>query len=118
MLFGGKWQRIRLGPSDVPSRVGVVRGDSLNLVPPSSTSSSSKSSSIPSSTTTTLSQSEDSTTSAAMVEDYLKQAGVAPGPLKDLIKGMGGGTGSDSRHGELALPSLQESMGMMNSMHG
>jgi hypothetical protein len=95
VLFDGK----RLESTDVLADVGVADGAQLNIVP------SSKAAGKVKKTATTT---ESKTDSAAMMEDYLRQAGLDGDKLDELMKGM---SGSDGK-----VPSMEESLGMMNEM--
>ena len=85
ILFAGK----RLSVSDVLSEVGVTDGDHLSMVPSSE---------------------EAGSDTKKMMEDYMKQAGVDPGKLDEMMKSLGGGSGGEG------MPSMKESMEAMTSM--
>lgn len=115
ILFGGK----RLGASDNLSEVGVKDGDQLSMVPLTKPSKKKSSTGSSASTTTTVaaeaSASPISDTEAAMKE-YLKNAGIDPSNLDDMLKSMGGAGGAGGGSGGSGMPGIAESMEMMQNL--
>ena len=114
----------RLEPDDVLSASGVTDGAQLHLIPAGASSSGSGSSSgskkakaaassagVATSATATAADAGLPSVDAAM-QEYLKQAGVDTDQLSELVKGMGGGLGGEGG----GLPSMKESLDMMNGM--
>jgi hypothetical protein len=125
VLFDGK----RLGDDDILSEAGVQDGAQLNMVPAAASCSSSssstktkakkKSSPSSSSSTTISAQGDKSSDSSSSIEtamqEYLKKAGVDTNQLEELVKSLGEGGGGNGGAGG-GMPSMKESLEMMNSM--
>jgi len=101
VIFGGK----RLSANDILSEVGVSDGAVLNMVP--GTSSKKKSSSSSSSGKKSVTA-DDSDSTKDVMQEYLKQAGLDPEKLEEMLQGSGMGDGE--------MPSMKESMEMMTDM--
>jgi hypothetical protein len=105
VLFGGK----KLKPQDVLEDVGVENGSVINIVPSKGNDKKSavvKSDGSSSSTTTSAA---DGGGGDEWMTNMLKNAGVDPSQLDELMKSMPGG-------GEGGMPSMDESMKMMQDM--
>mmetsp|Transcript_17045 Transcript_17045/g.16470 ORF Transcript_17045/g.16470 Transcript_17045/m.16470 type:complete len:281 (-) Transcript_17045:59-901(-) len=108
VLFGGR----KLKPKDILEDVGVEDGSVINIVP--SSGKKSKSSSSGSSVVNVDSSSSgggdvSSGGEENMMQDMLKKAGIDTSQIDELMKAMPGG-------GDGEMPSMQESMGMMQDM--
>jgi len=109
VLFGGK----KLKPADVLEDVGVENGSTINIVPSKSGSGSGSGSSDKKKDA--IVQNDGSAAGAGAgaggdewMNTMLKNAGVDPSQLDELMKSMpGGGEG---------MPSMEESMSMMQDM--
>ena len=102
VLFGGK----KLKPSDVLEDVGVENGSIINIVPSKASSSSGKKDAV---VKNDGSSSSSGVGSDEWMKDMMKNAGVDPSQLDELMKSMPGG-------GEGGMPSMEESMKMMQDM--
>jgi hypothetical protein len=105
VLFGGR----KLKPKDILEDVGVEEGSVINIVP--SSGKKSKTSSSSGSSVLNVDSGDKKEASGGeqnMMEDMLKKAGVDSDQIDELLKSMPGGDGE--------MPSLQESMVMMQEM--
>lgn len=105
VLFGGR----KLKPKDILEDVGVEEGSVINIVP--SSGKKSKTSSSSGSSVLNVDSGDKKEASGGeqnLMEDMLKKAGVDSDQIDELLKSMPGGDGE--------MPSLQESMGMMQEM--
>lgn len=103
----------KLNSNDVLEEVGVSDGDLINII---STSSKKKGSSSSSgSKVTNVSNTDDDSSNndglsgaANMMEEMMKQAGIDPEKLQEMLGGSGGGEGG--------MPDMMKSMEMMQEM--
>ena len=110
VLFGGT----KLDSSDVLEDVGVEDNSVIHIVPSKKGSSSSSSSSTSGgkSKVTSTSSSSSSNNEKSMLESLLKNSGIDTTQLDELLQSLPGGGDGNSE----GMPSLQESMEMMQSM--
>jgi len=100
VLFGGR----KLKTADSLEDAGVEDGSVINIVPGKSSSSGKSKSSSSSSTAAPA----ETTGTGNIMESMLKNAGIDPNQMEELMKSMPGGNGE--------MPSMKESMEMMQGM--
>jgi Ubiquitin family len=103
VIYGGK----KLAADTVLSEAGIAEGAHLSIVPSTSSKKKKPKSTVASSVDTS---SETKTTTSNPMSDILKNAGIDPNDLDEMMKSMGGSGASGPKSLEEGMKAMQEAM--------